>query len=317
MLRWVGKILVGAVLLAIATSALAWLMRSRPIDYGVTFSTIRTEQLNLDVGQTFSAILDDLKVKKIRIPIYWSEIEKESGVDDWSQIDYLMSQAREHQAEITLAIGLKVPRWPECFAPDWTLKLPDDERDEALLAFMARAVTRFRADGALERWQVENEPLFNFGECPRPNLSRYLDEVALVRRLDPAHPILVTTSGEQSWWGINTYPGDILGATLYRFVANDFIGPVIFPMNELFYLIQGWLARLQVDKVIISELQGEAWNDDRNYDAFTVHDLERNAEFVSRIGVDEVYWWGVEWWYYLKVNEDSRLWDAAKEIFLK
>ena len=197
------------------------------------------------------------------------------------------------------------------------MALSEEERDEALLAFIARAVVRYQSDDSLERWQVENEPLFTFGECPRPNLSRYFNEIDLVRQIDPIHPILVTTSGEQSWWGMNTATGDILGATLYRSVANGYVGPIIFPFNELFYFFQGQTARVTIDKIIISELQGEAWNDDRNYEAFTADDLVRNAKFVSRVGVDEVYWWGAEWWYYLKVNGDSRLWETAKEIFQK
>ncbi len=314
MWRWFGRLVVGALLLALATSVLASLTRPRAVEYGVTFSTIRTAQLNLDVGQTFAAILDDLEIRKIRIPIYWSEIERARGHDDWSRIDYLMNQARDRGARVTLAIGLKVPRWPECFAPDWSSKLAEDGRDQALLDFIGRTVSRYRDDSALERWQVENEPFFNFGECPRPNVKRFFDEVNLVRQLDGDHPIIITTSGEQSWWGMNTLPGSILGATLYRSVADRYLGPIIFPWNELFYVSQNVIASPSASGIIISELQGEPWDDRRTYQAFTANELTANANFVRRIGVDQAYWWGVEWWYYLKTQGDNRLWEAAKTL---
>lgn len=309
-----GSILLSALILAVLTSAVAYLARPRIVDFGVTFSTIRAAQLDLDVGVVWAAILDDLGVKKIRLPLYWSEIERKSGELDWSQIDELLDGAGDRQAKVVLAIGLKAPRWPECFTPDWTQNLSADERDLALLNFMRVAVLRYRDHSALDFWQVENEPFFSFGECPPPNLARYLDEVALLRELDPNHQVMATTSGEQSWWSMNAWPADILGFTLYRRVANPVFGDVVFPQNELFYLGQKIMTQPFVHRVLVSELQGEAWNDRRDYEAFSVNDLLANAEFARRTGVDEAYWWGTEWWYYLKERGDNRLWQAAREL---
>jgi hypothetical protein len=207
-----------------------------------------------------------------------------------------------------------VPRWPECFAPDWTNKLSNEQRATAQLSFVSAVVTRYRDEPTLERWQVENEPYFKFGVCPRIEVVEYFEEVDLVRKLDPGHPIIVTTSGEQSWWGMNAHPGDLLGATLYRSVGNHFFGPIVFPFYEMFYVGQRLLLGRSSDQAIIMELQGEPWDDRRNYEAFTAEQLLTNARFVSRLGVREAYWWGVEWWYYLKKQGDSRLWDAAKSL---
>jgi hypothetical protein len=43
--------------------------------------------------------------------------------------------------------------------------------------------------------------------------------------------------------------------------------------------------------------------------------LRSNVRFARRIGFRETYFWGVEWWYWLKEEKGvPELWDAAKEI---
>ena len=47
-----------------------------PSDYwGVTFSTKICKEMGLSWKEVYIAMLDDLKVRQIRIPIYWDEIE--------------------------------------------------------------------------------------------------------------------------------------------------------------------------------------------------------------------------------------------------
>ena len=44
------------------------------------------------------------------------------------------------------------------------------------------------------------------------------------------------------------------------------------------------------------------------------------TEFISTIdyakqtGFSEYYWWGAEWWYYLKQNGHPEYWDKVKEL---
>ena len=90
--------------------------------FGVTFSTKFSSELGLDWKELYSAILDDLQVKEIRLPIYWDDIEKEEGKFDFSQYDYIIDEGSKKGVKFIVNIGWRLPRWPECHAPEWTNK---------------------------------------------------------------------------------------------------------------------------------------------------------------------------------------------------
>jgi hypothetical protein len=46
--------------------------------------------------------------------------------------------------------------------------------------------------------------------------------------------------------------------------------------------------------------------------SFTVRQFTTNAEIARRTGFQQAYFWGVEWWYWLKVKGDSSIWDVAR-----
>ncbi len=290
--------------------------------YGVTFSTVYAKELGIDWQEAFEASLADLNQQNYRIPLYWSSIESERGVYDFSEIDWMMDRAAEYDARVTLVVGLKVPRWPECFIPEWAEELSPEEREAALFGYMQTAVERYKAHPALERWQVENEPFFPFGECPPPNAERYYREIELVRGLDSSHPIQGTVSGEQSIWAGRVKPLDVIGASLYRTVYVPVLGHTTFPIPPFWYAVQGALANQFGARPIISELQLEPWFPpaselltlEAKYQLFTEKEFARNVRFAQATGIDEVYVWGIEWWYFLKQNDRPQLWDTAREL---
>jgi len=301
----------------------SWLSPNRPLIYGATFSTVYADYLGIDWRETYLESMDDLGIAAWRIPVYWSEIEWETGVYDWEALDWMMNEAKARDVGVTLAIGLKVPRWPECFLPAWSEDFSQEVFDEHALAFLEEVVERYKDHSALVRWQVENEPFFPFGDCPSVSPQRLTREFALVRSQDPDHPIQTTTSGEQSLWILSTSHADVLGVSVYREVYTPVIGSFVFPHTPLIYALQRVLAEPFVDKVIVSELQAEPWFDGGLYEqevtietlyaSFPEEDLRANVAFAKNIGVDEVYFWGVEWWMYLKDQGDARLWDAARD----
>ena len=315
--------------LALLASVLtASLLRGRTNDvvYGATFSSIYAAELGLDVRETYTAVLDELQVKALRIPVYWSKVEGSEGVYDFHDLDWMMNEAGGRGIPVTLVIGQKVPRWPECFIPDWAEQKLEPERGEALLAFMRVVVDRYEHHPALHRWQVENESFFPFGECPAPDPALIAKEIRLVKTFDDVgRPIQLTTSGEQAFWVFRAFPADVLGFSLYRVVQNDFFGTLVFPYPSEFYGVQRLLARLFADEIVVSELQAEPWGiyDERisdgsgvdaAYSLFTAEDLEEHAAFAKRTGAREIFFWGVEWWYYLRVRGEPRLWDAGARI---
>lgn len=298
--------------------------KNAPI-YGATFSIIYANELNIDWKKAYIATLDDLQIQALRIPVYWSKIESDKDAYYFDDLDWIMNEAAGRNVPVTLVIGQKVPRWPECFIPDWAEYSSNEERSNQLLQFMKITVERYKNHPALHRWQVENEAYFPFGECPSPDYKLVNEEIDLVRKHDPEHDIQITTSGEQAFWAIRAIKADLLGVSLYRVVQDKFFGVFIFPYKPEYYALQRLLASPFTNKVIISELQVEPWgiNDTRigenqsveaAYKLFTEEDVEFHMDYARQTGIDEVYLWGIEWWYYLKQNDEPRLWNAGKNI---
>ncbi len=289
--------------------------------YGMTFSPTYARFLGLDPREVLPAALDEMPFRKIRVPVHWNEVQSQPGVTDFTELDWIMSEAARRNIKVTLAIGNKVPRWPECYTPDWAKQLTAEEYEQALLDYVEIVVTRYRTHAELERWQVENEVLYDFGDCPSVNYPLVQREIAHVRALDDIHPIQVTVSGEQQAWVSVAREADVIGTSMYRQVALPNGWEIIFPIPPRWYTVQTLSVLWFVDKVTISELQAEPWltRDYREYSyaaaagLFTPSDLVSNITYAHATGLKEISLWGVEWWYYLKQNGHPELWNAARE----
>lgn len=317
-------IVLSAVLIAIGGIVFLHAVRtSEPTVYGVTFSKQYAEYLDIDWKKAYIATLDELKVRDLRIPIAWSEVEQDPGIYDFSAVEWMLDEAEKRGARVTLVVGMKVPRWPECYVPDWAVGLSKNEFRTRVVSLVSEEAERFKDHPALSRWQVENEPFFPYGDCPKVDAKRFYGEVQAVRTIDPVHPIMRTTSGEQSIWLFSAKGADVIGASLYRVVANPVLDRWVFPIPAVFYSIQSISARALVNDVIISELQAEPWltldpkiaTVDRLYQLFTVEDLRRNVLYAQQTEISEIMLWGVEWWYYVRERGDDRLWNAAQQLF--
>jgi len=313
--------------LAVAGGLVFWYGRDafrrspQPV-YGVTFSTQYAKSLGLDWRQAFIAALDDLKVRKLRIPVYWDDVEPERGSEDWSEVDWMLQQASARGADVILAVGRKTPRWPECHVPGWAQDLKAKDQDRQVLRFLKDEIGHFKDAPAVKVWQVENEPLFQFGKCPPPDRAFLKSEIALVRGLDP-RPIMVTDSGELSTWIRTGTLGDILGISMYRLVWNKYLGELYWPVSPIYYTDRMNLLSPVVKKVIISELQAEPWFRKppaqtpigEQLEQMDAARLRGNADFAASTGASEIYLWGVEWWYWLKTQGHPELWEAARGLY--
>ena len=291
--------------------------------YGITFSTVYSKGLGLDDKKVYKTLLDDLNVKYVRLPVYWSEVETEEGIYDWSTYDWLVDQSNKNDVNLTMVVGAKVPRWPECFVPDWVKKFNSEEQHKHTMNFIGETVKRYRNSVSVDRWQVENEPFFPFGECEEQvTMEQFNERVSIVRELDNK-PIQVTVSGELGPWKDAAKQADILGLSMYRQTWNDFFGHFMYPISPEFYYLRAQLVKDYVSRVIVSELQAEPWFPEpienrpilEWYDAFDVEKFENNLDFARKARLLEAYLWGAEWWYLLKENGDDRLWNVAKSAF--
>ena len=322
-------------ILVVLFSAILWLFvyfnlpvaeNAKKADLGVTYSWKYAQDIGLDWQKTYLAILDDLGARKIRLPVYWSDVEKKEGEYDFSKIDWQLQEAEKRNVDVILAIGQKVPRWPECFIPEWA-SVSDAKRKSALLSFMETTVKKYKGEKTIAFWQVENEPLLNFGICPKIDSTLLDSEINLVRTLDPERKIIITDSGELSFWVGAAKRADVFGTTLYRSVVSEKLDLALdYPIGPNFFKFKRWLIRVFAGQknAIVVELQGEPWIRGWTINAPLSEQLEsmnseklaENVAFTQKAGFSEIYIWGVEWWYWMKVKQNHpELWETAKKLF--
>lgn len=296
----------------------------RPDFFGVTFSTKFCDELGLDWKETYAAILDGLKVKYIRIPVYWDEIEAEEGVYDFSKYDYLLDEGSARGAKFIVSIGRRIPRWPECHNPDWVNHRDDVAAQVATLKTIRTIVERYRSYDSIEYWQVENEPFLNsFGVCP--DLDQYFleQEFDLVRSLDDRQ-VIITGSGELGSWNRQAEIGDIFGSTLYRVVYNSWLGYIKYPFPTAYYKIKAKFAGLSPERLMVLELQAEPWvpkgrmmyqTEDEINDTMSIDQFKANLQYAINLDFRRTYIWGVEWWYFQKKYGNPEYWRIAEGLF--
>lgn len=303
------------------------------IVWGVNFSQMQAESLKLDWKKTYLAILEDLGVQKIKLITQWDFVEgNKQGDRYFKDIDWQVRQAELHGAQLMYVVGLKAGRWPECHAPGWAGALSEQEQKKALLEYITQIIGRYKDSKAIVAWQVENEPLFRFGECPSwyYDSSDFLkEEVALVKSLDPSRPVIISDSGEQSLWLNAARIGDKVGVTMYRklwFKVVDGLGFYLtFPIPPIVYHYKAQVITSVFGKeVFCGELQAEPWASKLFYDvsleeqekSMNLQQFKSNVAYAKKSGLKEFSFWGVEWWYWLKEKHDRpEIWNEAKEIF--
>lgn len=295
--------------------------------FGISFSQKQAESLGLNAHETYLSILNDLKVKKLRLVAYWDEIEKEDDKYDFKDLEFYLNEAKKHKAEVLLAVGYKVPRWPECNAPNWIDQADIKKRQEEQLEYVLEVVKKFDKNDVITAWQIENEPMLGiFGICPSPDAEFLKKEVEEVKKISQK-PIVLTDSGELSNWITPMSLSDIFGTTVYRRIKNPWFGYFEYPLPSLHYTAKSAVIRKLFasnnKKTIISELQAEVWTlkpipevpVDEQVKNFSLDLFKFNVKYARLIQFDEAYLWGVEWWYYLKNNNHSEYLDYAKSLF--
>jgi len=303
--------------------------KSENMDFGVTFSQVFAEQMELNWKEAYTAMLDELGVKKIRLIAYWQKIELVEGEYVFDDLDWQINEAGKRDAQVILAVGRKLPRWPECHVPKWAGELDESVQQEKLISLLTQIVNRYQDNQTIKIWQIENEPfLMGFGECPKLDKEFLNKEISLVRELDSKkRPILMTASGELSLWTQPALIGDIFGTTLYRIVWSDVLEKhVEYPIPAVFYYKRANLVKwlTGIEEAVIIELQAEPWSHLMIYEntleeQFKTMDFERFKEIIDYAkytGFDEAYLWGVEWWYWIKENHNiDTYWLEAQKLW--
>ena len=300
--------------------------QAEEISWGVNFSQKHAENLELNWKETYLALLDDLKVKNLKIAVHWDLIEPVKNEYYFEDLDWQIEQAEERGVKVFLVIGMKTPRWPECHIPKWAQDLSKEDQQESILNLIENIVLKYRESDSLWAWQVENEPLFPFGECPWVDKEFLKKEIDLVRYLDGKKPIIFTDSGEGSFWFEAAKFGDIVGTTLYKKIwFHQFGFYVRYPFPSVFYHRKARIVeKLFNKKVICVELQAEPWCPSLLYSCsieeqkktMNLPQFRKNIEFAKNTGFGEFYLWGSEWWYWMKTKQNQpEIWQEAGKLF--
>lgn len=307
-----------------------WSNRNKPLQMGVTFIPSYARSFGLDPKETMQAIIDDLGVKHFRLVSYWEVIEPVPGTYDFSELDWQFEKANAAGAKVSLSIGLRQPRWPECHMPDWAKAQSMEQWYPPLKDVMQAVIERYKTNPALQDYQLENEFFLKvFGECPDFTRERLVEEFNLVKSIDPNHP--VTVSRSNNWVGvpINEPVPDAYAVSVYKRVWDHLLTKryMEYPYPAWYYAFYAGASKiLQGKDMYVHELQAESWpplgqdirttSTEELYNSLSPDRLRQRFRYGEATGMKQIDLWGVEWWYAMKVNRnDPALWNVAQEEF--
>jgi len=303
----------------------AWSQRHNPTVFGTSFSVKQAEAFGLNPQETLHAMLTDLGLKRVRLMSYWDRGEPEQGKYDFTDLDWQFKEAEAAHAKVSLAVGLRQPRWPECHSPTWAANLTTAQLTTDLSAYIQAVINRYKNSPALDSYQLENE-FFNdgFGQCTNYDKSRFIAETNLVKKTDPAHPVIITLSNNFVGLPVQAPHPDIFGLSIYRrlYSTNIYHGYVTYPFPAWFYSIRaGWIKLLTGKDTIVSEFQIEPWGTKpiedmtiaEQNESIPASDIPGRFGFAEATHIKTVDLWGAEWWYWRKVHfNDPSVWDTVK-----
>jgi len=301
--------------------------KNEPLRIGATFIPNYAEYFGLDPQDTMQKMIDELGIKQFRLVSYWKDIEKTPGQYDFSGLDWQFQKANAAGAKVSLAIGLRQPRWPECHAPTWAQDEPIEEWYPKLKTFMQKVIERYGNNPALESYQLENEFFMTvFGICPDHSRWRLVDEFNYVKSLDRNTPVIISRSNNWIGLPLGDPRPDEFGISVYKRVWDkNFIKRYFeYPLPAWFYASLAGGAQILTGKdMVIHELQAEAWlPEGMSMATVPIPEIEKSLnaqrlkdriQYAEATGMRDIYMWGPEWWLYLKEKRNyPDLWDTAK-----
>jgi hypothetical protein len=293
---------------------------------GTTFDPQYCKSLNLDPLDTLEKLIE-LELNPIRIGVKWSEVEKRKDEYTWREYYEIFEILQNNKIEIIPVIGIKVPRWPEVYIPDYlefdkkdnyTISARDEFLKKRLFKFLKELISHYQKLKNVKCVQIENEPLIRFGPKNWKLSYEFLEEeVELVRKLWKK-PILLTTSGLPT----TGLPVEIINGGLKAKLnigkLADCIGLNVFPRFEIKKLgkvtyanasntswqyLNYWFNRYTKlgKECIVTELQAEPWQSkDWNYGdpkgnpSCTTEMVKSYIKKLREIGFKKSLVWGTE-----------------------
>lgn len=304
--------------------------RKKPeqITYGVSFNTLYARELGLNWKETYLAILDDLGVRNLRLAAHWNMVEPEKDSYNFTELDFQLREAEARDASVVFAVGRRLPRWPECHIPVWQDGATIEDEQKEILEYLELTVNRYKDNTAIKYWQVENEPfleVFATEHCGELDVDFLEKEIALVKKLDPSRPVLVTDSGNLGLWWPAYKRGDAFGTSVYVYLWNPDVGPFKSFLPASWYRFKFNVLQLlfgQKEGFLI-ELSAEPWllapvvdtDIETQLDRMNIDKMNEIIDFAENTRFEKQFLWGAEWWYWMKNNGHPEFWDRGKELY--
>jgi hypothetical protein len=179
-------------------------------------------------------------------------------------------------------------------------------------------------------WQVENEPfleVFAFEHCGEHDVALLDTEIALVRKLDPSRPILLTDSGNLGTWRGAYSRGDMFGTSVYVHFWNPELGQFRTVLPPWVYRVKdNLMGAFYGDKpTVLIELAAEPWllepivrvPLDIQFTRMNLEKFEDILEYAEKTHYEEQYLWGAEWWYWLKLQDKPEMWNRGQKLYVQ
>jgi hypothetical protein len=228
-------------------------------------------------------------------------------------------------------VGLRQPRWPECHAPSWVdTTQPSSQWQPQLENYITEVVKRYQNSPALESYQIENEFfLKGFGECHNFERERLVREYDLVKKLDPAHKLMVNRSNNGIGIPLYAPTPDEFGVSIYKRVWDAGVSKryLEYPQPAWYYAFMAGVQKLVTGKeMIVHEMQAEAWAPngkllteislEEQNKSLSADRLADRFDYARATGLRAMYMWGAEYWYYRQqILHDDSLWQIARQEF--
>lgn len=303
--------------------------QNQPLVWGTSWSFKYAEELGIDPREGLEAVARELPVSRLRLMTYWDRHEPQQNVYDWSELDYQMDIAKQYDKKVTLAIGLRQPRWPECHMPHWAQDVPREQWLPELKEYMAAVIKRYDSNGVVIEYQLENEFLTDFfGECPDHDRERLIEEYDFVNALTEK-PIIVSRSNNfLPSWPIGEPRAEKTALSVYKRVhipGSDYYFE--YPYPAWFYSGLAGLTKATTGvDTFIHELQAEPWGpgatvnltDEQQAESMDAERLEKRLSYAVATGLRPIDIWGAEWYYWRKTElNDPSTWNVIKESLPK
>lgn len=291
---------------------------------GASFSHRFVKELGLEPKLALERLFE-LELDVVRLGVYWDEVEFERGSYNWEEIESLLKLCEDRQQDVCLSVGMKAPRWPEFYIPQWVGELGEEERESAVLQMVKKTVERMKKFDCIVGWQVENEPLDPSGPDGKRVDEKLLEREVEVVKVGDDRPVMVNLWGNdmssRGVWRKAAEIADIVGVDVYfwQFVTKK-MGRAFYRgprdrRSKLTSLVE------EIGKPVwISELQAEPWEESmeeylsESPKSMSPVILKQNWEQVRYWSVAAVVFWGYEYWYWRYTKGDNRYFEVVGEI---